>query len=324
MKKCIQSFKDSFNMIKSKEYRRLYIKIKRRLLGMNFTDGIIYKAIIYLLLISFSYIYLYPLLFMIINSLKNIDDLIDPGVKWVPTSLYFENYVRAFSVLEMPKEVFRTSIYVLKMAVLTTLSSAIIGYGFARFRFPLKKILFALMLATFILPPQVLMTSNILIFRQLGLMSTESAMTVPAFFGQGINSAIYILIFYQFFKTIPKVLDESAQLDGARPFRIFRSIAIPLAIPSIIIVFLFSFVWTWNETFITGLFAGDSITLPLKLINFTASYQTLFPPGTPGAELNEAIKLAGNVISIMPLLVLYFIMQKWFTESIDRTGITGE
>ena len=99
---------------------------------------------------------------------------------------------------------------------------------------------------------------------------------------------------------------------------------LPLARPAIIIVFLFSFVWTWNETFVTGLYAGGAITLPLKLMAFANSYAALFPPGTPGAELNEAIKLAGNVLTVLPLLVIYFIFQKWFTESIDRTGITGE
>ena len=178
------------------------------------------------------------------------------------------------------------------------------------------------MLATFILPPQVTMVSIILIFRKLGLMSKQAAIMLPAFLGQGFNSAIYILIFHQFFRTIPKVLDESAQLDGAGPFRVFRSISLPLARPAIIIVFLFSFVWTWNETFVTGLYAGGAITLPLKLMAFANSYAALFPPGTPGAELNEAIKLAGNVLTVCPLGDI-FHFPKWFTESIDRP-ITGE
>ncbi len=299
-------------------------KIKQLFLGMHFTDGILYKFVIYLLLISFSYIYLYPLLFMIVNSIKNIDDLIDPGVNWVPKTLYFENYLKSFKVLGLPKSFLSSTWYVIKVSVLTTFTSAIVGYGFARFRFPLKKLFFVLMLMTFILPPQVTMVSNFLIFRKLGMMSKQISVLLPAFLGQGFNAAIYILIFYQFFRTIPKVLDESAQLDGAGNFRIFRSICLPLAKPALIIVFLFSFVWTWNETFVTGLYVGGNITLPLRLMSFVSSYQSIFPPGTPGAELNGAIKLAGNVLTILPLLALYFVFQKWFTESIDRTGITGE
>ena len=311
-------------MERTKDLRPFKQKVRRFFYGMNFTDGVIYKIVIYTLLISFSYIYLYPVLFMLVNSFMSVDDLINPGIKWVPTVLEFENYSRAMDVLEFPRSVFDATAYVLKVSVSATLSAAVVGYGFARFDFPLKKVLFALMLATFILPSQVTMVANMLIYRNLGLMSTQSAMVLPAIFGQGVNAAIYILIFYQFFKTIPGVLMESAEVDGAAPFTVFLRIAVPLAIPSFIIVFLFSFVWYWNETFMTSLYAGGDLTLPLKLSSFRASYETLFPPGSPGAELNEAIMLAGNMITILPLLVLYFIAQRHFTESIDRTGITGE
>ncbi|MEF3693282.1 MAG: carbohydrate ABC transporter permease [Acholeplasmataceae bacterium] len=302
----------------------LKIKIRKFLFGMNFVDGFIYKFIIMTLLISFSYIYLYPILFMTVNSLMTVDDLINPGVKWIPTTLEFENYARAIQVLELPRSVLTTTGYVLKVSISVTLSSAIIGYGFSRFRFPLKNVLFVLMLATFILPSQVTMVANMVIFKNLGLMSTQNAMIYPAILGQGVNAAIYILIFYQFFKTIPSVLMESAEVDGASQFRIFTHIAVPLAVPSFLIVFLFSFVWYWNETFITSLYVGSRITLPLKLQAFRATYETLFPPGSFGSELNEAIMLAGNMLTILPLLVLYFVAQRYFVESIDRTGITGE
>jgi len=254
----------------------------------------------------------------------NVDDLINPGVNWVPTVLELENYNRAIQVLELPASIFDSTGYVLQVSISATVSSALIGYGFAKFNFPLKKILFAFMLATFILPSQVTMVANMLIFRNLGIMSSESSMVLPAIFGQGVNAAIYILIFYQFFKTIPGVLMESAEIDGASPIKVFYKIALPLAIPSFLIVFLFSFVWYWNETFITGLYVGDQVTLPLKLQAFRASYESLFPPGSFGSELNEAIMLAGNMITILPLLLLYFFAQRFFTESIDRTGITGE
>jgi multiple sugar transport system permease protein len=300
------------------------MKLRKKLFGMQFTDGIIYKIIVLVLLISFSYIYLYPMLFMLTNSFMNVDDLINPGVNWVPTVLELENYNRAIQVLELPASIFDSTGYVLQVSISATISSALIGYGFAKFNFPLKKILFAFMLATFILPSQVTMVANMLIFRNLGIMSSESSMVLPAIFGQGVNAAIYILIFYQFFKTIPGVLMESAEIDGATPFKVFYKIALPLAIPSFLIVFLFSFVWYWNETFMTGLYVGEQVTLPLKLQAFRASYESLFPPGSFGSELNEAIMLAGNMITILPLLLLYFFAQRFFTESIDRTGITGE
>jgi multiple sugar transport system permease protein len=300
------------------------IRLKRFFLGMKNADGLMYRGMIYVLLISFSYVYLYPVLFMIINSFKTVDDLINPGVRWIPSVWHFENYVRAFSVLNAPGSIIDATFYVLRVSVSVTLSSAIIGYGFARFEFPLKKFFFVLMLATFILPNQVTMFANIIIFRNLGIISTEWTMILPALSGQGINAAIYILIFYQFYKTIPTILLESAEVDGSTQWGVFTKIVLPLTIPSFVIVFLFSFVWYWNETYITGLFVGGQANLPLLLLSFRSSYQSLFPPGTPGAELNEAILLAGNMVTILPLLILYALGQRLFTQSIDRTGITGE
>src|SRR5690554_4090736 len=123
--------------MKKIDYKRLKSKSRHFLFGMNFTDGFIYKLVIYTLLISFSYIYLYPVLFMTINSFMSVDDLINPGVKWIPTSLQFENYARAMQVLELPGSIVGTTTYVLKVSISVTLSSAIIGYGFSKFRFPL-------------------------------------------------------------------------------------------------------------------------------------------------------------------------------------------
>lgn len=299
-------------------------KTKRFFFGMSITDGFLYKLIIYILLISFGYIYLYPILFMTMNSLMSVEDLINPGVSWIPTTFEWSNYTRSFEVLEIPQAIWESTSFVFWNSVAATLSAMLIGYGFARFEFPLKKLLFVLMLATFILPQAVTLMSNVLIYTNLGIMSTKWAMLLPAMSGQGLNAAIYILIFYSFYKTIPHVLFESAEVDGAGPLRIFFKIAIPLVLPAFLIVFLFSFVWYWNETYITPLFAGGNITLPTKLIAFQNSYETLFPPDSPGNELNEAIRLAGNMITILPLLVLYFIAQRYFVESIDRSGITGE
>ncbi|HPX71797.1 MAG TPA: carbohydrate ABC transporter permease [Acholeplasmataceae bacterium] len=313
-------------LLEEKRIKRqnLINKIKRIFIGMNFNDGLIFKIFIWILLISFSYVYLYPLLFMASNSIKSVSDLIDPGVKWIPTKIEVDNYVKAWKVIGMPDVVFESTWYVLKLAIFSTITSALVGYGFATFNIPFKRTLMALMLVGFILPPQVLMVSIVGIYRKLGIMGTEYSMLVPAIFGQGINQSVFILIFYQFFKTFPKVLHESAEIDGATPLQIFYKITLPSAGPSMIIVFLFAFVWYWNETFVTALYTRSTPTIPLRIQQFKASYEAMFPPGTPGSELNEAIKLAGHLIGILPLLILYFVMQKHFTESIDRTGIAGE
>jgi|SRR5690554_39582 len=299
-------------------------KIKRIFFGLNFTDGLIYKIFLYILLITFSYIYLYPLLFMGVTSIMGVEDLINQGVRWVPTSFETTNYRRAFEVLNLGESIFTTTGYVLQVSIAATMSSALIGYGFARYEFPLKKTFFVLMLTTFILPPQLLMVAQAPLFNQLGLINTIWSMVLPALFGQGINQAIFILIFYQFFRSIPKVLNESAEIDGASQFKVFYTINLPLAIPSIVIVFLFAFVWYWNDTFMVSLYARSIDTLPIMLQRFRASYETLYPSGSDASTINEGIIMAGNVLTILPLLVLYFVGQRQFTQSIDKTGITGE
>ncbi len=313
--------------IKNTDKKQLKIKFKRFFVGMKFTDGLIYKVVIYTLLISFAYIYLYPVFYMITNSLMTVDDIINVAVKWVPTKLNWENYRIIFSSSDFNYFGILKNALILAFvpAASATVSSAIIGYGFAKFNFPLKKILFVLMLMTFIIPPQITMIPTFRMFSRYNLLGSLNAFFIPAIMGQGLNGAIYILIFYQFFRMIPKSLEESAEIDGASRLKIFLKIAIPLAVPAIIIVFLFSFVWYYNETYLSGLFLGDSgfTTMPLAISTYINSFGG-FESDPRAMMLYQAIRLAGNVLTILPLLILYFFTQRYFVESIDRTGITGE
>ncbi|MEC9485422.1 MAG: carbohydrate ABC transporter permease [Candidatus Izemoplasma sp.] len=319
-------FKDMKALIKAKEYTQARTKMKRLLVGMKFTDGLIYTLLIYTMLISLGYIYLYPVLYMITNSFMTVQDIISSTVKWIPSSLNWENYRLVLEQIDYANSLRDGIILAALPAISATASSALVGYGFARFDFPLKKVLFVLMIASFIIPPQITMLPTFRMYSNYGLLGSIWAFILPAILAQGLNGAIYILIFYQFFRMIPKSLEESAKLDGASSFKIFTKIALPLAIPSIIIVFLFSFVWYYNETYLSGLFLRDSglMTLPLRLQNFFNQYSSIYPEGSRARELIQAVKLAGNILTLFPLLVLYFFTQRYFVESIDRTGITGE
>lgn len=318
--------KEMIHLIKNKEWAQISSKLKRVLVGMKFTDGLLFKVLIYTLLISLGYIYLYPVLYMLTNSFMSTQDIISSTVKWVPSSLNWENYKLVFEEIDYFSALTDGIILAALPAIAATVSSAIVGYGFARFNFPFKNVLFVLMIASFIIPPQITMLPTFRMFSNYGLLGSIKAFLYPAMLGQGLNGAIYILIFYQFFKMIPKSLEESAKLDGANSLSIFTRIAIPLAVPSIIIVFLFSFVWYYNETYLSGLFlrGSDLMSLPLRLEQYINQYTSIYPEGSPARELMQAVKLAGNVITLFPLLLLYFFTQRYFVESIDRTGITGE
>jgi len=302
-------------------------KAKRILLGVNGTDGLLVRLFMYGLLIGIGYVFLYPILYMISQGFMDINDLLNSSVHWIPTTIYFGNFQRAFQVLNFWPVLLQTLIITIVPSVLQTIVAALIGYGFARFQFKGRNLLMALMLLTFVIPPQVLIIPRYLLFNQLNMLDSLASYILPAITGQGLNNAIFILIFYQTFRAVPKALEEAAQLDGAGHFKIFFIIAIPMASAAFIVSFLFSFVWYWNETYLASIYFGNNwTTMPLQLQRFVESFSRMFPAGQQvgGVNLNEGIEMAGTLITILPLLIVYFIMQRWFVEGVDRSGITGE
>lgn len=302
-------------------------RIRGLLFGTGQSSGLIFKAILYALLITIGFVYLQPLLFMFINSIKSPDDLLNPMVQWVPTELYTGNYTRAYRVLDYPNTLLASILMSTIPSLLQTAVASIVGYGLARYRFWGKSLVFLLILSTFLLPPQNTIIPQMLNYRDLGLLGNPLALILPALFGQGFRSAIFILIFYQNFISLPKALEESARLDGASDLRIFLTIAVPSALPAFIVSFIFSVVWYWNETFMTVIFLGGGVTtLPMQLSRFAQAYENLYPAGVVNIfdRLNEAVKLSGTFLNILPPLVLYFVLQRWFVESVEMTGLTGE
>lgn len=308
---------------------KIYIRedLKRFFFGDRTGYGLVFNVILYLLLIAIGFVYLYPLLFMFVSSMKSPSDLLNSMVQWVPTQFYIENYIKAYHVLDYPKTLLASITVSVIPSLIQTVVCSLVGYGLARYKFPGKSLLFVLILATFIIPVQNTFIPQMLTYKKLGLLGNISSIILPAIMGQGYKSAIFILIFYQTFLSLPKVLEEAARLDGATDLKIFVSVAVPGATPAFIVSVIFSIVWYWNETFLTVIFLEGGIqTLPMQLSKFVQAYQNLYPPGTVNIfeRLNEAIKLSGTFMVILPLLLMYFVLQKWFVESVERTGITGE
>ena len=314
-----------------KSLDRTYHKVKRKLKGDNQNSGWVLKGITYLLLISIGFVYIYPLIHMVTTSFKSLDDLLDASIKLLPSGFYIKNYKQAFSVMNIQSSLFGSIMISLVPTLIQVVITGFVGYGFARYEFKFKKTLIFLMVFGFIIPPQILMMPTYVLYNDLGILGSIKAFIVPAFFGQGLRSAIFILIYYQFFKQTPNSLYEAARVDGASEWKCFYRIAIPMAIPAIIIVFLFSFVWYWNETYLTNLYlsgAGKGFnwtTILIQLQQFKSNYESMYPvtANTPN-KINEGITMAGTVISILPLLITYFFVQRYFVESIDNSGITGE
>ena len=326
---------DNSNKLNFRQKFEIYkLKAKTKLFGNATRSGILYKTISYILLISIGFVYIYPLLNMLVTSFKSLDDLLDISVNWIPSSFYSFNYKQVFSVMKLKEGLFGSIMISLIPTIIQLIVTMLVGYGFANYEFKFKKVLMFLLLFAFVIPPQILMMPTYVLYNDIGILGSLKAFIIPALLGQGIKSPIFILIFYQFFKQTPKSLYEAARVDGASEWEIFRKVGMPMATPAIVIVFLFSFVWYWNETYLVNLYIGSVggkgvnwTTILIQLQQFRSSYEQMYPVAlninTPN-KWNEGISMAGTVISILPLMVTYFFLQRYFVESVDNSGITGE
>lgn len=305
-------------------------KLHRFVFGTRERDGIGKQIVVYGLLICIGFVYLYPILYMISTSLMSRDDLLDTSVKWIPSSLYLQNYMDASKSMEFLQSFLKGIVIAGLPTICNLVICMMIGYGFARYNFKGKKLMMGLLIFSYILPNQITMIPTYVLYNKMGILGSLWTFILPALFGNGLNAPIFILIFYQFFKQVPKVLMEAASIDGAGHLKTFFRIAVPSAVPAIITVVLFSFVWYWNESYLTELYVQGLTTksiwtnLVIKLKDFDEGFNTRQAVGDTATSLNESVRMAATSLSIMPLFVMYLILQKQFVESIDRSGITGE
>ncbi len=279
----------------------------------------------YVVLVAVCFVFLFPILEMISSSFMSTSDVIAPDVIWIPNEATFGNYKIAIIVMDYFKTLFNTIWVSGLLAIIQTAISAITGYAFARYNFKAKKFLFAALIFAFIIPVQLLTAAHQIIFSMLqtwtGLSFYGSLLPqiVLVIFGQGINSAILIIIFQSFFQKIPKDLYEAAQIDGANTLQVFWNITVRISLSIIFVVFLFAFVWNWNEDFVSNVFLNGSIPL---LTDKLGAFDTLF--GDTGSRLTVAYSSAATVLSILPLIIVYIFTQKQFVEGIESVGITGQ
>lgn len=298
-----------------------FAKLKR-LKAVN----IISKFAIYFVLICIGFIFLEPIFEMISKSIMTTKDLIDPSITWIAKHATLDNFKNAIGTLDIPTSILNSIWYSALLAIAQTFVSATTGFALSRYTFRGRNFWFVMLIMAFILPvplltvPRIMMFSTVESILGFKLINTVVPQFLLALLGQGTYSTMLVLIFFNFFNMIPKSLDEAAMIDGAGSLKVFYHVAIRLSISTILVVFLFSFVFNWNETYTTNILTGDALELlPGRL--------SLFDNGSTSnavSELNEAIKMAATLIAIAPLLVLYACVQRQFIEGIENTGITGE
>jgi multiple sugar transport system permease protein len=262
------------------------------------------------LLVAATILCLFPLYWVVVTAFKTKGDILRfPPTLW-PDPITFENFKYAFSVLPFGRFFINSLVITVLNTVGTVISSALIGYGFARYRAPGSNFLFIIVLATLALPPEVTLIPVFMLFKQLGWVNTILPLVVPAFFG----NSYFIFLFRQFFRSIPRDLLDAATVDGASQIGTFFYIVAPLSGAVFATVTIFNFLWSWNDFFTPLIYLQkvENMTVAVGLAYFRGEYGTAWGP-----------LMAGALVSILPVVVLFLIVQKQITQGIVTTGIKG-
>lgn len=285
-------------------------------------------------LVGVSYVILSPLIEILSNSFFSDSDATDPMVYVVPKAFTFEKYSAVITVMKYFKIMGMTLLHdVLLMAIQVVICS-MVGYGFARYEFPFKKVLFAMVVVMIVIPAHAIMLPIYIVFRDfdifgiislisgdgINMMKTIKPIYIMTILGCGLNSGIYIYIFNQFFRGLPKEIEEAAFVDGASTFYTYFRIMLVNAMPSVITVAVFSLVWQYNDYFFTKLFNVDTwMSMKIASIYETiAAAYNLNSPTITNLYLDAAI-----ILDLIPVLLIYVFLQKYFVEGVERSGIVG-
>lgn len=319
-------------MFKRKKESNTYTP-DRNLLVRKRTLSVIINVVRYFFLLALSYVVLFQLFFMISYAIRPKTDMYNPSIVWIPSDVTMENFKLAFEKLDYTKTAV-VSLWLMEVsAIIEVMVCAVIAYGFARFEFKEKNLIFFLVLVTIIVPSQMLiipMYLNYAHFDILGigkffidtfnlpdfrpqLLNTGLTFWLPSLFGVGVRSGLFIFIYRKFFEGLPRELEEAAYVDGAGPLRTFVSVILPSSGVVFLTVTIFSSIWHWNESYLSDMYNKANPPLAVKL-----DYVR-----TELLKDSRAAGMAACLLFIAPMLIMYMVLQRKFVQSIDRVGIVG-
>jgi multiple sugar transport system permease protein len=279
---------------------------RRHRLGMLLRRGALYAV-----LVLFALTFVLPYFWLITTSLKESGNEFLYPPQWLPDPVVWSNYVQMWNLLPFARWFFNTAVIVVLNVVGAVLTATMAGYAFARLRFPGRGVLFAVCLATLILPDIVVLIPRFILFRALGWINTNLPLWVPAWFGGG---GFLIFLSRQFFLTIPYELDEAARMDGASSYRIWWTIMLPLSGPVLAAMAILQFQYHWND------FLHPLIYLPDR-INMTLAVGLRTMLGLYATQWN--LLMAASAAMTVPIVVAFFAAQRHFIRGIVTTGLSG-
>lgn len=334
--------RESKNRIKVEFDRTpLLERLQAKFLNANFMVNLIWYIFRLMFLIGVSYVILFPFFARISGSFMSASDFVDVTVQMVPKAPTLDTYAAIIKDNSYFLALFNTIILAGSCAIIQTFVCCLIGYGFAKFKFKGRNVLFALVIFTMIVPHATLELSIFMEFRYfnpLGIMSvlnsigilkypyvstlnTYVPLWILSLTGLAFKNGLYIFMLRQFFKGIPDELEESAYVDGSGVFRTFLKIVLPLSGAMMITVFMFSFSWQWTDNFyVEKLFTATGPTLIKDIVKIPRSLTTNF---AGQSAYNSAIRNTCGLLILLPLIVLYLFAQKYIVQGIERSGITG-
>ena len=293
-----------------------------------------------LFLVTLGFLVLYPVFYMLSRSfMPSSYAAMDPSVVWVPKQFSLDNLKMAITALDYWKSMGTTVGIEVVSGMIQVFTCAVAAYGLSRFKFKGQGLLFVLVMVTIIIPPQAIIIPMYLndvhldFFGIFGLLNKISGVDLrpniidtpftfylPAILGAGYRSGLFIFIYIQIFKGLPRELEEAAWIDGLGPFKTFLYIVIPTSGSAILCVSIFSIIWHWNEYYLSAmlLFNAKPLSVSLNMMGDTL-WNMFYLKG----ELALNVSLAGCLIVILPVLILYLWLQKFFMQSIERVGIVG-
>lgn len=297
------------------------------------------------IIVGICFVILLPIFFMIFSSMKTAGDILNSARIWLPESFRWsviqDNFSDAARLLNYPAGLTGTIAYVLITTTLQVISSCIVGYGFARFSFRGRNLLFALVIITFIVPPFTTLVPTFIGFQDfdilgifhlvngkgVNLLDTYWPFALMCATGMGYRSGLFIFIMRQFFSRIPRELDEAASIDGCSSFKTFLKIMLPCTLGAMVTIGLFSLVWQWTDVFYSTIFTTNKEllmkslqTIESRFINLITVQKSFFP-NYRTADDYTILAQAATLLTIGPLLLIYAGAQRYFLESVDRTGI---
>lgn len=294
------------------ESREVYRATTRQ----NFPISTVFKRVaFYLLAIVLAAAFMGPFLFTVTTSFKAPNEIYVFPPRFFPSQWLWRNYIQAWT--QAPFALFFSNTIIITLLAMAgqIVSATLVAYGFARFRFPGRDALFLLVISTLILPEEAVIIPTFLMFKAVGWLDTWFPLIVPAYFGGG---AFSIFLLRQFFLTLPRQMDEAAEIDGASSWRILWTIVVPLSKPAMATLAIFSFIGNWNNFFqpLIYLNSTNKFTISLGL----SFYQNV---ATAGGPSTEQLLMAAACTATLPIIVVFFVFQRQFVQGIVLSGIKG-